>query len=142
MSPCLSEGGGYPMITITSRSVLPSRCPQHLITALITAAASPGHPGRGHPNILGHAPIFPSQAPAPRLSPSQQVCMQNICQHTPPPAAAAAAAADGSQTQRWGQLQFAVTRKNGPCKIETNTLSHNMDRKYTTNQTVKYWHYF
>ena len=46
--------------------------------------------------------------------------MQNICQHTPPPpAAAAAAAADASQTQRRGLLQFAVTRKNGPCKIET-----------------------
>ena len=138
------EGGGYPMITIMSRSVLPSRCPQHLITALITAAASPGHPGHGHPNILGHAPIFPSQAPLPGSSSRPPAArMQNICQHTPPPAAAAAAAAaDGSQTQRRGQLQFAVTRKNGPCKIDTNTLSHNMDRKYTTNQTVKYWHYF
>ena len=60
--------------------------------------------------------------------------MQNICQHTPPPAAAAA---DASQTQRRGHLQFAVTRKNGPCKIETNTLSHNIDGKYTTNQTGK-----
>ena len=135
------EGGGYPMITIMSRSVLPSRCPQHLITVLITAAAWPGQLGYdNNPNILGHAPIFPSQAPLPGSSSRPPAArMQNICQHTPPPAAAAA---DGSQTQRWGQLQFAVTRKNGPCKIDTNTLSHNMDRKYTTNQTVKYWHYF
>ena len=63
------EGGGYPMITIMSRSVLPSRCPQHLITVLITAAAWPGQLGYdNNPNILGHAPIFPSQAPLPGSS--------------------------------------------------------------------------
>ena len=46
----------------------PQRCPQHLITVLIAAAAWPGQVSwdNSH-NILGQYPIFPSQAPAPRL---------------------------------------------------------------------------
>ena len=137
------EGGGYPMITIMSRSVLPSRCPQHLITALITAAASPGHPGLvipifwdtlpySHPRLRSQAPAAAPQQLACKISANTRrhqlllLLLQMGARHS---------ARDSYSLQSHVKMARAKLR---PIHFRTTWI----ENTHTTNQTVKYWHYF